>query len=441
MLRRNTLDRRLFGWLLVLTLLPALGVLLGAAWIWSGALAWIGTLGPWDQVTESGRQVIEAVAPLAADHPELAEAVERHREYLSESALLARRWTYLGERLASQLPIAVLVLSGVLTVVTLWVSRRLARGLARPIEELVEWAERLGRDEPLPEATPDEGRDTVEVQTLRQAFRSAAVELRRARQRAVQAERLRVWGEMARRVAHEMKNPLTPLRFAAERLATAPGSEDALAVVREETARLEELAAQFASLGRPPEGPTGPIDVEELMAGLLATDVPDGIETTLEVAPELPLVEAHYEPLRRAFRNIIRNAVEALQEVDGPKRLRVAASWRGGAGHASGAVGPTSSGEFNGVAAAGANGNGAAGPAMVEVRIADNGPGLPPDLGDRIFEPDCTTKSNGTGLGLALVRQAVSSVGGRVTARNLPDHGAEFVVTLPVARVDRVVAR
>src|SRR5690606_37656252 len=102
-------------------------------------------------------------------------------------------------------------------------SRRVARGLARPIGELAEWAGRLAREEPLPEPSVNEAREVAEVRALRAAFRRAESELADARRRALSAERVRIWGEMARRVAHEMKNPLTPLRLAAHRLARSQG--------------------------------------------------------------------------------------------------------------------------------------------------------------------------------------------------------------------------
>jgi signal transduction histidine kinase len=239
-----------------------------------------------------------------------------------------------------------------------------------------------------------------EVRRLRAAARRAAVELGEARRRALEVERVRVWGEMARRVAHEMKNPLTPLRLAAYRLEEggAAADREPLAVIHEETARLEELAREFAALGRPPEGPTSPVDLPELLASLLSTDVPPTIEARLDVAGEVPLVEAHYEALVRAFRNLIRNAADAVDVTGRPGRITARVS-------------------------AGADG--------IRVRIEDTGPGLPAGGGESIFEPEFTTKARGTGLGLAIVRQAVVAHGGEVRAWTRPEGGATFEVCLP----------
>jgi two-component system, NtrC family, nitrogen regulation sensor histidine kinase NtrY len=408
-LRERTLERRLFGWTLVLTLGPALILVAAGAWAVSSALGVAGALGPWEEVAESGRQVVELAQP-GAD-PALAEALATHRAELSESLTQARRWAFLGDRFQQVLPWLVLALGVLLAGVAAVASRRLARQLARPIHELVGVADRMGRGDALP---PPAERSLREVEAVDRALRQAAQDLGRAREEAVSAERLRVWGEMARRVAHEMKNPLTPLRLAAYRLAR---SEDAAAsdvgeVVDQEVRRLEELAAQFSALGRPPEGPATAVDLDDLVRGLLDTDVPAGVAVEWDAPAGLPSVQGHYDALLRAFRNLIRNAVEAMESVPEP-RLRVALASAEGAGGAA---------------------------RWVEVGITDNGGGLPPEGARRIFEPDFTTKTRGTGLGLALVRQAVEADGGTIEATNR-DGGAHFVVRLPVTESSGSVQR
>ncbi|HSJ23354.1 MAG TPA: ATP-binding protein [Longimicrobiales bacterium] len=408
LLRLDRLERRLFGWLLLLTLLPLLTLLAGAYVVGAQSLQWVGTLGPWDRVAESGRALIEAAAPAAAADPELARALELHREELSASVLLARRWAYIGEGLAGALPLVVFTLAVILGSLALLVGRRLAVQLARPIKELAGWADAMARGQPLPAERPGEALEVREVRSLRQAMRSASVQLAQGRSRELESERVRAWGEMARRVAHEMKNPLTPLRLATHRLARHPDAEtslrEPLEVIEEEVARLDELARQFAVLGRPSAGPASDVDLRELLEAMLESDVPASVDTELHVDPGVGLVRAHYDALQRAFRNLIRNAVEAMQSapvpsVQGRHLLRVFIEARDG---------------------------------IVRITIGDTGCGIPPAMADRLFEPDFTLKAGGTGLGLAVVRQAVAAHGGTIHARPAGTGGAEFIMELPL---------
>ncbi|HKJ92649.1 MAG TPA: ATP-binding protein, partial [Longimicrobiales bacterium] len=163
-------------------------------------------------------------------------------------------------------------------------------------------------------------------------------------------------------------------------------------------------------------GPTSAVDLGELMLALTESDLTPEIGRDVVVERDLPLVDGHYEALLRAFRNLLRNAVDALAETDGPGRVGVRVSRCAEDGSAAGG-----------------------GAGWLEVVVVDNGPGLPPDAADRIFDPDFTTKSRGTGLGLALVRQAVEAHGGRVSAANRPEGGAEFRVVLPVGEPEGAV--
>jgi two-component system, NtrC family, nitrogen regulation sensor histidine kinase NtrY len=390
--------------MLALTLLPALVLLAAGSWAVARSLGVAGAVGAWEDVAATGREVIRLAEPGAG--PELHDVLAAHRDELSASLTQARRWVFVGDRFLAVLPWLVVGVAVALIAAAAAASRRLARQLARPIEELVVVAGRMGRGEPLP-AEPQSS--LREVRTLDQALRHAATRLAEARERAVAAERTRVWGEMARRVAHEMKNPLTPLRLAAHRLARAspaspgPGGAAELAeVIAQEVRRLEELAAQFSELGRPPAGPATEVDIPALLATLLESDVPPGIAVELDAAPGIPPAVGRYDALLRAFRNLIRNAVEAMAGSADPRltlSIRPASGVRGAAG-------------------------------WIEIRIRDTGVGLPVGGADRIFEPDFTTKTSGTGLGLPLVRQAIAADGGTVQALGR-EAGAEFIIRLP----------
>ncbi len=249
-----------------------------------------------------------------------------------------------------------------------------------------------------PPPDPREERDVQEFAALRSALRTMAAELEEGRRQAVQSARLRSWTEMARRVAHELKNPLTPMRMAAATVARldAPGAAAAGEVLLEEIARLDEMARTFAQFGRMPEEPPSEVDVEELARGLVEEHRGMGVQLHLEADADLPRIQAHHEALRRALRNVLLNAVEAAGE-GGEVWVRLESEGEG-----------------------------------VAVEVRDSGPGIPPDALERIWEPDFTTKRRGTGLGLPIVRQTVETAhGGRVEARNHPEGGALFRLVLP----------
>ncbi len=400
--RRLSFATRLFIVLFLLSAAPSVALLGLATWGLRNYVELARAAGPWSRVGETGSDLLAALDSTVADSAVQA-ASEEHEAELSRSVGFARRWDLIAQRLVDALPWAALVLGLSLAVVAAWSARQIARGLSRPVNEVVDWAGRLAREEPLPEAGRGVRREPPEFSVLREAFRSMAVRLEEGRRQALEAERLRSATEMSRRVAHEIKNPLTPLMLALRqaRMLAEQGKadrlEEPLQVISDEAERLDEMARTFSQLGRLPEGPTSEIDLSEMLNTLLASDLPERIRGTLDAEEDLPLVEGHLEALGRAFRNLLGNAVEALADrPDG--RIDVSLALQND---------------------------------TVEVTIADNGPGIPEEDRTRLWDPDFTTKRRGTGLGLALVRQAVRAHGGDVFMRDT-EEGACFVVLLPV---------
>ena len=260
------------------------------------------------------------------------------------------------------------------------------------------WTQHIKLREPLPAGAAVRG--APEFEALRQALRDLAGALDAARGRELEAERLRAFREVARRVAHEIKNPLTSMRIAVDQLGrTVVRSESrtvtAIDVLSSETDRLERLAREFADFGRLPEGPPSEIDMVELLDELARTAVPPGVSVRLTANGGRRTVMGHYEPLRRAFANLYRNASEAMQGM--------------------GALDVTVTGDGAGLG----------------VTIADHGPGIPADLRQRIFEPYFTTKRDGTGLGLALVRVTLEAHRGTIAVSETPGGGATFAIVFP----------
>lgn len=345
-------------------------------------------------VVETGRQLLrelDTTRMTPAEH----RALHNHVKAIESTYTLSVQGFNYSRLKTIGLALAVSVLGVLLLYAAVLLSRSISRQLATPIDELVGWMSRIRRHEGLP---PEEARGGApEFAVLRSALRETAASLQQARSAELESERLRAFREVARRVAHEMKNPLTPVRFAIgqlDRSATADQHE-ALDVLRVETARLEHLARDFANLGRLPEGPAADVDLGELLGELLRTSLPETMRQTLVVEPSAPHIAGHYDPLRRAFSNLIRNAVEACG--------------------AEGSIDVTVSSDGEGV----------------RVAIVDHGPGVPAERRSRIFEPYVTDKIEGTGLGLAIVKQAVDFHHGTIEVTETPNGGATFTVRLP----------
>src|SRR5919206_16080 len=224
------------------------------------------------------------------------------------------------------------------------------------------------------------------------------------RMRALEAERAAAFRETARQVAHELKNPLTPIRFAVDRLRRSAPEElrQTVEVLAVESERLEQIARAFAQFGRLPEGPRAPVDMGELVRYTARATVPADIPLAVDVADDVPMVNGHLDALARAVSNVLINAVEAC----GPNADR-------------------------GRVAVRVTGTKHRGRDAVEVVVADSGCGIPADRISRIWDPYVTSKPGGTGLGLAIVRQTVAAHSGDVAAESSPGAGTTIRLVLP----------
>jgi signal transduction histidine kinase len=313
---------------------------------------------------------------------------------------MARRAEVLSRYAAGAAGIIALVLAVAVVAVSVTLARRWSAYVSAPIEELTFWVRRIEQRDALPEHP--EGRGAPEFDALRRALQDMSAALERIRLQEIEQERLQAFRETARQVAHEMRGPLTSTRLAVGQLSNlGVASEEkggvALQVLQDETRRLEQLAQEFADFGRLPEGPEAPIDVSEMLEGVISSTVPDGCPVQCEIPAGLT-IRGHFEPMRRAVQNLLRNAVEVSESAGiGVKVGRK----------------EDEAGIF------------------VNIEITDHGPGVPMEMRDKIFEPYFTTKELGTGLGLAIVRQTVNAHGGSVVVSEADGGGANFIMTLP----------
>ena len=394
---------RLFVILLLFALLPSLALTLA----WSSAVRWaiplVGASGAVERLVTTGEGAIAA----ARGHqlgPEERAAVASHERALRESRLRAQQLALVQRRAPAALLVLALLVLGVVALVASRVAGHLSRNLGRPLGELVHWAELIGRGEPLPAGPPRRGAPEFEV--LRRQMRTMATELAQSRAQALEAERLAALRETARQVAHELKNPLTPIRFAVSRLKREipPELAESVEVLEVETERLERMARSFSQFGRLPEGLRAPVDLGELVRYTTRATVPPPMESAVEVDDDVPMVRGHYDALARAVSNVLINAVEACRDRGGDGAVRVS-------------VRRASLAERD----------------AVEVTVSDNGVGIPPERIARIWEPYVTHKPGGTGLGLAIARQTVLAHDGTVAAESEPGRGTRIRIILPAS--------
>ncbi|RMG48192.1 MAG: HAMP domain-containing protein [Acidobacteria bacterium] len=294
--------------------------------------------------------------------------------------------------------------------VGLFAGYSLSRPLARLTREVTRRADGAPDRSPLPGGPGEVGELAAAVDRL-------VARLDREQLRRMRAERMAAWREIARRVAHEVRNPLTPIRLAMDNLRRLrrrdPSKlpehvEEEAASVLEEVSRLERLVREFAEFARLPEPRLRPVDVAAVAQGAAAGQIPSGgpIRLEVSVAGSLPPVAGDPDLLGMAVANVARNAVEALGGGSGRIRLTVR---------------PLEREPVDGTPGT-----------LVEVAVEDDGPGLPPDIAGRIFDPYVTGRAgDGTGLGLAIVRWIVRGHGGLVRAGPGSLGGARIAILLP----------
>jgi nitrogen fixation/metabolism regulation signal transduction histidine kinase len=276
--------------------------------------------------------------------------------------------------------------------------------ITRPVDALAEGAKALARGE-LGHRVHVDARG--ELGELVRTFNAMASDLKNATERAAMAERVAAWQEVARRLAHEIKNPLTPIRMSIETLQQAHAKHhpkfeeiftESSAAVLEEVDRLKRIVDEFSRFARLPRPQLTKLDLGELMGQVLAIYAGSKTELVRELDPSVPHVLADRDQLTQVLVNLITNAEQAM----------------GGAGVCTVRLRRVPSGE-------------------VAIEVADRGPGIPVESRQRIFEPYFTTKEGGSGLGLAIVQRIVSEHGGRIEVGGEPGHGAVFRVLLPAA--------
>ena len=242
----------------------------------------------------------------------------------------------------------------------------------------------------------------------------------------IEAQRRAAWSEVARRMAHEIKNPLTPIRLSAERLAKnllgdladmngQHGQRTLLTerqtkLVREcttmigdEVATLQRMVDEFSTFARLPNAKPELASINDVVESTLRLydERLDGVRLETRLAPDLPAVLIDAEQLKRVLVNLIENATEAMQNATGERLIRLETRERA---------------ELE----------------AIELTVSDTGPGIAPADRERIFDPYFSTRKRGTGLGLAIVSRIIAEHQGRIRVGENAPHGARFTIELPL---------
>jgi signal transduction histidine kinase len=286
----------------------------------------------------------------------------------------------------------------------------LARRLGAPLSELSRQAKKVASDE----ATPIDIRGTGEVGELVSAFNRMIEDLAATRRRLAAASRVAAWREVARRVAHEVKNPLAPIRAAVETLRRLRAREDpafdeyfdeATRTVLDEVHRISNIVTEFTRFARLPPPRPSAIDIEEVVKHVVTMHKPNAgaLALSAEMRTAAPKVNADRDQIVQVLTNLVQNAIDAARNTTDAE-VKIVVS------HA-----------------------GKTGDERVTVTVADNGPGISSDMEARLFEPYATNKPHGTGLGLAIAQRIALEHGGElVYAGKNGARGAFFRLTLSV---------
>jgi signal transduction histidine kinase len=246
-----------------------------------------------------------------------------------------------------------------------------------------------------------------EIGELADSFNRMTRELREQQERLMQAERVAAWREVARRLAHELKNPLFPLQLTVENLLRArEGSphqfdetfRESAATLLSEISNLKSIVAHFSDFSKMPQPHFEPVRLDEMIQNVTKAHQAQLEKARISSHSELSASEpiaADPDLLHRAISNLVLNAVDAMPQ-GGTLTLRTGEQQGG-----------------------------------VRIEVADTGVGIKPEERDRLFTPYYTSKAHGTGLGLAIVQSIVSDHGGRISVESVSGQGTTFIIELP----------
>jgi two-component system nitrogen regulation sensor histidine kinase NtrY len=342
----------------------------------------------------AGGEIVDAF-PLNGDHNQVV------------GVLLAASSRQVYVELRNQIRVAALLAASAGLILAILLSSWAATRVTRPVEELARAAREVASGN---WNTTVRAKTQDEIGELAESFNRMTRDLLDHRERLVQAERVAAWRELARRLAHELKNPLFPLQLTVENLLRARDQgqqqfdetfRESSATLLSEISNLKNIIGRFSDFSKMPQPHFQSVELRELCESAIklhqAQLTKAGISCNLEISAD-PSIAADPELLHRALSNLILNAIEAMPN-GGAITLR--ASRRKDS---------------------------------VRIEVADTGSGLAPEESAQLFTPYYTSKPHGTGLGLAIVQSIVSDHGGRISVASEPGRGTTFIIEIPANR-------
>jgi len=287
---------------------------------------------------------------------------------------------------------------------SLWFAAR----VTRPVVSLAEAARRVAAGD-LHAKVDVESSD--ELGELAASFNHMTEDLAQQKERALQAERVAAWRELARRLAHELKNPLFPLQVTVENLMRAKQKSpeifedvfhEGTATLLAEINNLKSIIGRFSEFSRMPQPQRHQLQVNDVVRSVLRVfqaqlQQKNPITLHLDLAQSLPEISADTDLLHRALQNLVLNAIDAMPQGG---KLTIGTESRDG---------------------------------WIQISVSDTGSGLTPEECERLFTPYYTTKRHGTGLGLAIVQSVISDHGGKISVESAEEKGTTFRIELPCA--------
>jgi nitrogen fixation/metabolism regulation signal transduction histidine kinase len=361
-----------------------------------------------DHLLRSPRGALAAVAPLDSSHAIVVGMWVPPDFFGDAERVTEGRGAYsrLGVMVDVQRPLTWLLVAGLvilLAALALLLAQALARPMARPLSELAAALDRVAAGDLRVRVAP---RGARELRALGTAFNAMTARLEEARAALAEAEREAAWREVARKLAHEFKNILTPLQLSLQLLegevealpaTRQPGARSNLAAALDEVGQLARLADQFSQYARLPEPRFERLDLAAVARSAAERPMCEGVRVIRAPGEAVP-VRGDGVLIARAVHNLLLNACEASAS---GATVEIAARREGGR-------------------------------AILEV--LDRGPGLPADLAGRLFEPYVSTKRRGSGLGLSLVRDIARQHDGSVSLEDREGGGARARLVLPLAQ-------